>query len=130
VQTLHMCHADPHWQTFLHKKKSDPCQEDSIHRTLVTSLSRLSVEVEASREAGSEEPASEGILSSTKLYIVIACIVALLFIALVQATCTIYRITRKPAQGTANKVRLNVDDASIFEKFQPYCICQESIMVR
>ena len=60
--------------------------------------------LEASKEAGSEEASNEGILSSTKLYIVIACIVALLFIALVQATCTIYRITRKPTQGTGNKV--------------------------
>ena len=55
---------------------------------------------------GSESTEDLGILSSTKLYIVIACIVALLFIALVQATCTIYRITRKPAQPTATKVPL------------------------
>ena len=62
------------------------------------------VEVEASNEVGAESTEGDGILSSTKLYIVIACIVALLFIALVQATCTIYRITRKPAQAATNKV--------------------------
>ena len=83
---------------------------------MVTSPAFLSVEVEASRGAGSEEPVSEGILSSTKLYIVIACIVALLFIALVQATCTIYRITRKPAQGTANKVGVGSNLNLVYKK--------------
>lgn len=43
-----------------------------------------------------------GFLSSTKLYIVIACIAALVLVAIVQASCTIYKMTRK--SSTSSKV--------------------------
>ncbi|TRY75553.1 hypothetical protein TCAL_06383 [Tigriopus californicus] len=36
-----------------------------------------------------------GFMTSTKLYIVIACIVALIIIALIQASCTVYRMSKK-----------------------------------
>jgi len=66
----------------------------------------FTVTVDASKEADADKAEAGGILSSTKLYIVIACIVALLLIALIQATCTIYKITRKPVQGSMSpKVR-------------------------
>lgn len=48
----------------------------------------------------SNEGGSDTILSSTKLYIVIGCIAALVFIALLQAGCTIYRTSRGSAPNT------------------------------
>ena len=38
---------------------------------------------------------SAGFLTSTKLYIVIACIASLVFIAILQACCTIYKMSKK-----------------------------------
>ena len=40
----------------------------------------------------------ETFLTSTKLYIVVACIAALVFVALVQASCTIYKMCKKSRQ--------------------------------
>lgn len=41
-----------------------------------------------------------GFLTSTKLYIVIACIAALVLVAIVQAGCTIYKMAKKPSHGS------------------------------
>ena len=60
------------------------------------------VATEPSTESDDEELA--GFLTSTKLYIVIACIAALVLVAIVQASCTIYKMATKPSNVTTTKV--------------------------
>lgn len=49
----------------------------------------------------------EGFLSSTKLYIVIAGIAALVLIAIVQATCTIYKMSKKSSVQKVSTKKYN-----------------------
>ena len=58
--------------------------------------------LEDDTESDDEELA--GFLTSTKLYIVIACIAALVLVAIVQASCTIYKMATKPSNVTTTKV--------------------------
>ena len=44
----------------------------------------------------------EGFLNSTKMYIIIACIAALVLVAMIQACCTIYKMSKK---SSVQKVR-------------------------
>lgn len=60
-------------------------------------------------EPGTEEDVNvegAGFMTSTKLYIVIACIVALIIIAIIQASCTIYRMSKKSSSKKVNKMVL------------------------
>ena len=64
------------------------------------------VATQPSTETEDEELA--GFLTSTKLYIVIACIAALVLVAVVQASCTIYKMATKPSNVTTSKVCISV----------------------
>lgn len=44
-----------------------------------------------------DDSANDVLLSATKLYIVIGCIVALVLVAIIQAGCTIYRTAKSPS---------------------------------
>ena len=44
------------------------------------------------------------LFSGTKMYIVIACIAALVLLALVQASCTIYKMSKKSASQKVRKL--------------------------
>ena len=62
------------------------------------------------------------LLSATKLYIVIGCIAALVFIAIIQAGCTIYKAVRRPSSH--HKVRINIEICNgiscIYQTFYSY----------
>ncbi len=49
-----------------------------------------------SREARSDD----GVQPNIKLYIVVACIAALVLVAVMQASCTIYKLTKRPSMHT------------------------------
>lgn len=51
-----------------------------------------------------DDSSNEILLSATKLYIVIGCIVALVLVAIIQAGCTIYRTAKSPSPH--HKVRI------------------------
>lgn len=44
-----------------------------------------------------DDSSNDVLLSATKLYIVIGCIVALVLVAIIQAGCTIYRTAKSPS---------------------------------
>ena len=44
-----------------------------------------------------DDSSNDILLSATKLYIVIGCIVALVLVAIIQAGCTIYRTAKSPS---------------------------------
>jgi hypothetical protein len=47
-------------------------------------------------------------LTTISLYCVIGCIIVLVIIAIIQASCTIYKVSRK-SPSSVNKVRMNIE---------------------